>query len=81
MGEQRNVTMKCEVCGNENFEYDDEKFDSIGDAEIIKCTLCNKVYSKEEIIEANSANIESVAEEIAEELLAKELKKMSFKLK
>lgn len=81
MEEHRNITLKCAVCGNENFEYDEVKFESIDVADEMKCTLCNKVYLREELVDVNSILIENAGKEVAEELLKKELKKMGFKLK
>lgn len=73
--------MKCNVCGNEDFEYDDEKYRNIEESETLKCILCNKVYSREELIMANTLNINNAAEEVAKDLLEKALKKNGFKLK
>ncbi len=81
MEEHKSISLKCSVCGNENFEYDNEKYGSIDEAEILKCVLCNKEYTRDEIIEANSCNINNVAEEVAKELIEKSFKKMGFKLK
>ncbi len=77
----RNVTLKCGVCGNENFEYDDELFNSIEEADEVKCTVCNKIYTGEELLEANSALIENTTEELADEAIKKALKKAGFKVK
>ena len=81
MKEHKNIIMKCNVCGNEDFEYDDEKYRNIEESESLKCTLCNKVYSREELIMANTLNINNAVEEVAKDLLEKTLKKNGFKLK
>lgn len=81
MKERKNIIMKCNVCGNEDFEYDNEKYRNIEEAESLKCILCNKVYSREELIMANTLNINNAAEEVAKDLLEKAFKKNGFKLK
>lgn len=81
MKEAINISLKCGVCGNTNFEYDNTIYPRIEDAKVIKCTVCNKVYTREEIIDANSTLINNTSEELVQEVLKKELKKMGFKLK
>ncbi len=76
----RNITLKCGVCGNTNFEYDDESYSSIEEAEQVKCSVCNKIYTQEELKEANTTLINNTAEELAKEVLEKELKKLGFKI-
>lgn len=51
MEESRNISLKCGVCGSASFEYDDKLYMTIEDAKVIKCTVCNKVYTREELIE------------------------------
>ena len=81
MSTSRNLSLKCGVCGSENFEYDEKKFTSIDEAEEVICVNCKKVYTSEELIEINSVFIENTAEEIAEEEIIKMLKKSGFKIK
>lgn len=81
MEESRNISLKCGVCGNTNFEFDDMIYITIEEAKVIKCTICNKVYTREEIIDVNSTLIYNTSEELAQEVLKKELKRMGFKLK
>ena len=75
------VSLKCGVCGNTNFEYDDAIFISIEEAEQLKCTVSNKVYTREDLMKANTTLINNTTKEMAEEVLGKELKKLGFKVK
>lgn len=75
------ISLKCGVCGNTNFEYDDALYNSIEEAEQVKCTVCNKVYTTEELKEVNSTLINNTSEELAKEVLEKEMKKLGIKLK
>lgn len=75
----KKVSMKCGVCGNTNFEYDDALYKSIEDAEEVKCTVCNKVYTISELKEVNTTLINNAAKELGKEMLEKELKKSGFK--
>lgn len=77
----RNISLKCGVCGNTRFEYDDEIYNSIEEAEQVKCIVCNKIYTKEELKETNSILINNTAEELVNEVLKKELKKLGIKFK
>ena len=80
MGLNTNITLKCGVCGNTTFEYDDTLYNSVEEAERFKCSICNKIYTQEELKEVNSTLINNTAEEFAKEVLEKELKKLGFKL-
>lgn len=77
----KNISLKCGVCGSEKFDYDEDVFNSIEEADKVKCTVCNKVYTQDELKEINTVLIENTAEELAEEVLRKELKKLGFKVK
>lgn len=70
----RKISLKCGVCGNTKFEYDDELYNKIEEAEQVKCTTCNKVYTQKELREVNTTLLNNVAEELAEEIIAKEFK-------
>ncbi len=79
MDEIRNLLLKCSVCGNTDFAYDNVMYSSIKDAKQLKCIICNKEYTQEELIEVNSVLISNTTEEIANELIERELKKFGFK--
>lgn len=77
----RKVTMYCPVCGNNQFSSLDDDIDSLIDAPDdtrIKCSDCQTVFTKAELIEENqeaiSDNIEEIKQEAYKEI-EKELKK------
>lgn len=81
-GLSKNIKLLCPLCGNDQFESLDVSFDDLRDSPDdvqIKCTDCQSVYTKSEIIEENqgliSANIEQFKKEALKEL-DKKLKKI-----
>lgn len=74
MGKSKEIALKCGVCGNLNFEYDEELYESIEEADLLKCTVCNKTYTPEGLREVNSILINNEAEELVKE----ELKRLGF---
>ncbi|HRX09144.1 MAG TPA: hypothetical protein P5559_08275 [Candidatus Limiplasma sp.] len=79
MDTKRNITLKCGVCGNENFTFDEKRYNSINEADEVRCSVCNKVYTGDELQAVNSALIENSIEELADEVIEKALKKSGFK--
>lgn len=76
MEENRNVPLKCSVCGNTNFEYDDV-YGSIKEADLVRCSVCFKTYTKDELIQENMNLINNAAQDLAKELIEKEIKKIN----
>lgn len=79
---ERNVTLYCPICGNDQFSYIDESIDNLSDAPndvTLKCSDCGSIFTKGELIESNqdiiNANIEDIKQEAIKEL-EKKLKKM-----
>ena len=77
----RNVTLYCDVCGNDQFSTLDEIVCELIDAPDetrIQCSDCKKIFTKVELLEVNramiDANIEDIKKEAVKEL-EKELKK------
>lgn len=77
----RNVTLYCDVCGNDQFSTLDTIFCELSDAPDetkMQCSDCKKVFTKVELLEVNqpviNANLEDIKEEVVKEL-EKELKK------
>lgn len=78
----RNITLLCPLCGSDQFESLDGK----GGEELeapdtirFKCSDCNSIYTKAELIESNNERIEASIDEVKEELIKdfkKKLKKM-----
>lgn len=80
--ENRNITLHCPTCGNDQFSCVDVNFDDLSDApdEVkLKCADCNSIFTKGELIEANedtiNANIEDIKNE-AMQKIEKSLKKI-----
>lgn len=79
---EKGVSMKCSVCGNDQFSTIDETIEDLQvapDETEVKCSDCGRVTTKEQLIEENShiidANIEDFKEEIISQL-EKDFKKM-----
>lgn len=79
---EKSISMKCNICGNDQFSSVDESIEDIQDAPDeteVKCSDCGRITTKEQLIEENSeiivANIEDFKEEIMKQL-QKEFKKM-----
>lgn len=71
----RNVTLYCDVCGNDQFSTLDEIFCELVDAPDemrIQCSDCKKVFTKAELLEVNQtvidANIKDMKKEAVKEL-------------
>lgn len=79
---ERNVTLYCPICGNDQFSCIDESIDNLSDAPndiTLKCSDCGSIFTKGELIESNqdiiNANIEEIKQEAIKEL-EKKLKRM-----
>lgn len=73
----RSVSMQCSTCGGTQFEFGE-------DDGRIRCTGCDRVYAKDELIAENGARIDSQVEEMGSEVfkdVAKDLSKMFKKFK
>ena len=63
----RNVTLYCDVCGNDQFSSLDDIFCELSDAPDetkMQCSDCKKIFTKAELLEANQAVIDSNLEDI-----------------
>lgn len=79
---EMSISMKCSVCGNDQFSTVDENIEDMLNAPNeteVKCSDCGRVTTKEQLIEENScimdANIEDFRDEVMKQL-QKDLKKM-----
>lgn len=77
-----NISMKCSVCGNDQFSTVDESIEDMmnaPDETEVKCSDCGRITTKEQLIEENShiidANIEDFKGDIMKQL-KKDFKKM-----
>lgn len=84
---EMNISLKCSVCGNDQFSTVEENIEDLMDAPdetLIKCSDCGRVVTKEELIEENShiidANLEDFKKDIFKEV-EKDLKKAFKKWK
>lgn len=62
---EKSISMKCSVCGNDQFSTVDESTEDMmnaPDETEVKCSDCGRIITKEQLIEENShiinANIE-----------------------
>jgi len=70
----RNVNLYCQICGDDQFEFDSENENTT-----YKCFNCGKEYTREELISVNQEIINSNIEDVQREVLSeieKEFKKM-----
>jgi hypothetical protein len=79
---EMNVSLQCSVCGNDQFSTVDESIIDMHDAPedtLIRCSDCQRIMTKEQLVEENShiinANMEDLKEQAIKEI-EKELKKM-----
>lgn len=79
---ERHISMKCSVCGNDQFSFVDESIEdtlNAPDETKVKCSDCGRVTTKKQLIDENSyiinANIEDFKDDFVREL-QKEFKKI-----
>lgn len=83
----RNVSMLCPVCGNDQFESLNPEWDDCAgapDDTKFRCSDCGKVLTKEELIDENAEKIEIAVDELKKDAMKeveKELKKAMKKWK
>lgn len=81
---ERNVTLLCPLCGNDQFESLDEEFEDLlhaPDEVRLRCSDCASIYTKQELLDSNSEVIENAVDEIAQDAvheLEKAMKKWKF---
>lgn len=66
----RKVTLLCPLCGNDQFESLDEKFEDLlhaSDEVRVRCSDCGSEYTKRELIDSNAALIDNAVDELAQE--------------
>lgn len=68
----RNVSLRCPVCGNDQFESLDVEHDDLSDAPDtarLRCSDCSKIHTKEELIEANGEALDIAQEEMIADVM------------
>lgn len=81
---RKNVTLYCDVCGNDQFSIIDEIHCELIDAPDetrMKCSDCGKVFTKAQLIESNQEIINSNIEDIKKEAIKELEKEMASMLK
>lgn len=72
-----NISMKCFVCGNDQFSTVDKKIHDMLEAPDdteVKCSDCRRIITKEQLIEENNHIIEANVEDLKKEAI-KEMEK------
>ena len=83
----REVSMLCPVCGNDQFSLLNQEYEDIDTAPgvaKIQCSDCKSIYTKNELLEANAEIIDTAIEEAIQEIasdLEKDFKKALKKWK
>ena len=72
---EMSISLKCSVCGNDQFSTVDETIEDLLEAPdntLIKCSDCGRILTKEQIIEENShiidANLEDFKKDIVKQV-------------
>jgi len=79
---QIKISMKCSVCGNDQFSAIDEYIEDIQDCPddtLLKCSDCGRVTTKEQLFDENSYIIDSNIEDFKDDIIKqveKDLKKL-----
>lgn len=60
----RSIAMRCSTCGGADFEYDED------DEGPIRCTSCDRVFIRDELVAENGEVIEAAVDEIRGEVAA-----------
>lgn len=73
----RSISLQCSTCGGTDFEFEDEHSEN-------RCIGCERVFSREDLIQENNARIENEVEDLKSQFIAdvrKDFKKMFKNLK
>lgn len=77
----RSVGLNCETCGNDQFHLNFDKENT----ELVKCSLCERIYSSQEIVEENrelvDIHLRAIKNEISKDFAkeAREALKRAFR--
>lgn len=66
----RKVTLLCPLCGNDQFESLDEKFEDLlhaSDEVRVRCSDCGSEYTKRELVDSNAVLIDNAIDELTQE--------------
>ncbi len=70
----RSIKLLCSTCGNSDFDFDDE-------TRPLRCTSCDRVFSREELINENGSLIESEVNEVKAQVIGDVKKELSDSLR
>lgn len=62
----RSVSLLCPTCGGNQFSHDDADVSTIA---LVKCETCGLEISKDDLIRANSENVDEHVKEIGQEVV------------
>lgn len=61
----RSVSLVCSTCGGRDFEYDETT-----DTGPVRCTSCDRTFTRDELMRENQARIDDTVEEIGNEVVS-----------
>ena len=70
----RSIKLLCATCGSGDFEFEDE-------AGPLRCTSCDRVFMREELIRENGSLIESELDEVKAQVIGDVQKELSDSLR
>ena len=78
------ISMKCSVCGNDQFSTVDESIEDMmnaPDETEVRCSDCGRIITKEQLIEENSYIIDANVEDFKADIMKQVRKEFKKKFK
>lgn len=72
----RSIKLHCSTCGSTDFDHDRERDDGP-----IRCTSCDRVFTRDELIRENGATIDANVAEVKKEVVADVQKQLNETLR
>ena len=69
---ERKVTLRCPVCGNDQFEslnVDHDDLINAPETAKLRCSVCGKTHTKEDLIAANGEALDIAKDEIVADVM------------
>ena len=68
---EKNISLRCSVCGNDHFEsiFANDNMSEDSETNRFRCSDCGAVYTKSELIEVNGEALDIATDEIVDEAL------------
>ena len=74
----RKIQLICPTCGCENFIcLNEDNSENLDNKTKYRCALCNRLFTKEEILEANQERIYAEVELLGEEYISEFIKDLA----